>query len=60
MIRIAQFPGACNKCGAKCKYYIRAGSISMRLCTTCLNDLALEARTLVVKEGDAKKEENNG
>lgn len=55
----AQYPGICNNCGARCEYFVRIGAHSIRLCGSCLNELALKARTTVVKSIDDNQPYNN-
>ena len=55
MITKTRYPGICNNCGRKCEYQIRAGIHVINLCGTCLDNLALEARTLIVKSGNEER-----
>lgn len=55
----AWYPGICNNCGARCEYYVRIGAHSIRLCGSCLNELALKARTTVVKSIDDNQPYDN-
>lgn len=59
MVSKTKFPGICNNCGKKSEFYIRCGIHTLQLCGTCLNNLALEARTLIVKSGDKEQAEYN-
>ena len=59
MVSKTKFPGICNNCGKKSEFYIRCGIHTLQLCGACLNSLALEARTLIVKDGDQEQPEYN-
>lgn len=59
MVSKTKFPGICNNCGKKSEFYIRCGIHTLQLCGSCLNNLALEARALIVKSNDEPKEYNN-
>ena len=59
MVSKTKFPGICNNCGKKSEFYIRCGIHTLQLCGTCLDKLALESRTLIVKSGDEMEKEYN-
>lgn len=61
MVYIAEtrYPGICNGCSNISVYYIRAGIHTLQLCKSCLDNLALEVRTLYVTKEEVGEYNNS-